>query len=411
MQRVSRSTAVATLPSPPSGGTPGFFAKPDPVNGVPATVPGYEWFNWLQEEMAALAAMNGAALDGAQFTQARDAVNALLAAKPSQGQLQGQNYTAFATTGSSGTFVLTPSPAISAYAANQRFRVKFNAAGNGSDTINVSSKGAIAIKQYDSTGAKVAPVIASGQLADLEYDGTNFVILDPLPANSLTQTSADARYSRIGLAAVAYSANTTLTLSNAGQIIYFTGTTATFTLPLSNAAAGGQMQMIISNQGSGVLTLAMQGGNTSDISFLSLSPGQSLAVVNDGGTAWHHLWSEVGTTGPYSVGNATANTHAVNLGQFTTSQVKSTSGNQQLPGGLILKWGTTGSIANSATPTTITFPVAFPTACAYVNCIGTGTRGSAGEANNVINAVTASSFGIVSGNAATQTFLWFAIGY
>jgi hypothetical protein len=75
------------------------------------------------------------------------------------------------------------------------------------------------------------------------------------------------------------------------------------------------MQMIISNQGSGVLSLAMQGGNTSDISILSLSPSQSLAVVNDGGTVWHHLWSEVGTTGPYSVGNATVNTHAVNKGQ------------------------------------------------------------------------------------------------
>jgi hypothetical protein len=371
----------------------------------------YEWFNWIQEELAAISMMSGAALDGAQFTQARDAINALLAAKPSQDALQGQTYTAFTTTGVSGTYVLTPSPAIGAYAANQRFRVKFNAVGNGSDTINVSGKGPVALKQYDSTGAKVAPVISAGQLADIEYDGTNFVILDPLPANSLTQTAADARYSRLGLNAVAYSANTTLTISNAGQIIYFTGTTATFTLPLSNAAAGGQMQMIISNQGSGVLTLAMPGGNTSDISFLSLSPNQSLAVVNDGGTVWHHLWSEAGTTGPYSVGNATANTHGVNLGQFTTSQVKTTTSiNQVLPGGLILKAGITPSIVTDAA-ITVTFPTAFPNACvgAFLQSVVTDSTAAGMQG---VGTVTASGFsGAVSKNHSTTQFYWVAFGY
>lgn len=99
------------------------------------------------------------------------------------GQVVNQQLTAFTTAGTAPNFTLTPSPAIQAYATPQRFRVKFHAAGAGSDTINVSGRGPKALKQYDSTGAKVAATIAAGQLTDVEYDGTDCVLLDPLPAD------------------------------------------------------------------------------------------------------------------------------------------------------------------------------------------------------------------------------------
>jgi hypothetical protein len=51
----------------------------------------------------------------------------------------------------------------------------------GNDTINVSGRGTQNLKQYDSTGAKVAAVFAAGQLAGVEYDGADFVLLDQLP--------------------------------------------------------------------------------------------------------------------------------------------------------------------------------------------------------------------------------------
>lgn len=101
--------------------------------------------------------------------------------------LQSQTYTAFTTAGTAPAFTLTPSPAIAAYAANQRFRVAFNAGGTtGSNTLNVSGLGAKNLKQYDATGAKVAGVVTASQLADVEYDGTDFVILDPLPSPGST---------------------------------------------------------------------------------------------------------------------------------------------------------------------------------------------------------------------------------
>ncbi len=97
-------------------------------------------------------------------------------------QTQSQAYTAFTTGGTSPALTLTPSPAMVTYATpNQRYRVKFSAASTGADTLNVSGNGARNIKQYDATGAKVAAVFAVNQLADVEYDGTDFVVLDQLP--------------------------------------------------------------------------------------------------------------------------------------------------------------------------------------------------------------------------------------
>ncbi|WP_223538801.1 hypothetical protein [Pseudomonas sp. BF-R-12] len=101
------------------------------------------------------------------------------AAGPAVNQVQ----TAFTTAGTAPSFTLTPVPAIQGYAAPQRFRVKFHSAGAGSDTINVSGRGTKNLKQYDSSGAKVAATIAAGQLTDLEYDGTDWLLMDPLPAD------------------------------------------------------------------------------------------------------------------------------------------------------------------------------------------------------------------------------------
>lgn len=104
--------------------------------------------------------------------------------------IQGQTYTAFTTAGAAPNFTLTPSPAIAAYAAGQRFRVKFHAAGTGADALNISTLGNKNLKQYDSTGSKIAPVIAANQLADIEYDGVDLVILDPLPASGALPLAA-----------------------------------------------------------------------------------------------------------------------------------------------------------------------------------------------------------------------------
>lgn len=96
--------------------------------------------------------------------------------------LQIQGKTAVTSAGTAPNFTATTSPAYGALAAGQRMRVKFHAAGiAGSNTLNRDGLGAKNLMQYDATGTKVAAVIAAGMLADVEYDGTDMVILDPLP--------------------------------------------------------------------------------------------------------------------------------------------------------------------------------------------------------------------------------------
>ncbi len=116
------------------------------------------------------------------------------AAGPAVNQIQ----TAFTTAGTAPAFTLTPIPALGGYAANQRYRVKFNAAAAASGTLNVSGLGAKNLKQYDPAGAKVTAVIASGQLADVEYDGTDMVVLDPLPADITTLSGRVTTLENIG---------------------------------------------------------------------------------------------------------------------------------------------------------------------------------------------------------------------
>ncbi len=77
MQRVKRSTAVATLPAPPAGGTPGFFAGGNPGLAQPASVPGYEWFNGVQEELIGLILRGGQTASDADLAQVRKSLDRL----------------------------------------------------------------------------------------------------------------------------------------------------------------------------------------------------------------------------------------------------------------------------------------------------------------------------------------------
>ena len=66
-------------------------------------------------------------------------------------------------------------------------RVKFHADGTtGSNTLNRDGLGAKNIMQYNYSGTKVSATVVANMLADVEYDGTDFIILNPLSAGSAT---------------------------------------------------------------------------------------------------------------------------------------------------------------------------------------------------------------------------------
>lgn len=78
MQRVTRSSAVATMPARPANPSPpGWFTQGNPGGGVPATVPGYEWFNGIQAEMIALIERSGLTPDPDTLDQVRRSMDRL----------------------------------------------------------------------------------------------------------------------------------------------------------------------------------------------------------------------------------------------------------------------------------------------------------------------------------------------
>ncbi len=78
MQRVTRSTAVAVMPAiPASPGSPGYFSGGDPVSNTPATVPGYEWHNGVQEELISAITDANLTPSASVLTQLRQAIRRL----------------------------------------------------------------------------------------------------------------------------------------------------------------------------------------------------------------------------------------------------------------------------------------------------------------------------------------------
>jgi hypothetical protein len=74
MHRVKRAGNYANIPAPPAGGTPGYFGPGDPGTNTPATIPGYDWFNAVQEEIIAPILAAGLALDEADRGQLLEAI-------------------------------------------------------------------------------------------------------------------------------------------------------------------------------------------------------------------------------------------------------------------------------------------------------------------------------------------------
>jgi hypothetical protein len=142
-------------------------------------------------------------------------------------EAQAQTGVAFTSAGSAGTLTVTTSPAYGVLAAGQRMRLKFNVASTGTDTLNRDATGAKSLKQYDSTGAKVAAAFAANQLADVVYDGTDYVVLDQLPISPLPSQTGNSGKVLTTNGAVASWGNAlqsgTAVAATSGTAIDFTG--------------------------------------------------------------------------------------------------------------------------------------------------------------------------------------------
>lgn len=106
-----------------------------------------------------------------------------------QADIQTQDYTRFTSGGTADAITGTLSPAVANYAAGLRVTTTPGGANTVTGpTLNLNGLGAKTIKKRDSGGTKVAlaggDYNASGPF-DFEYDGTDFILLNPIPATGV----------------------------------------------------------------------------------------------------------------------------------------------------------------------------------------------------------------------------------
>ena len=152
--------------------------------------------------------------------------------------IQVQAVTAFTTGGTATAFTLTPTPASAANTTNQRFRVTFNAAAGATPTLSISGLTAKNLKYKDSSGTKQAITsvqVPSGWVSDVEYDGTDYVVLDFAGVPGVPQNSKSAAYTTVLADANTHilhpSADTTartFTIDSNANVPYPIGTAITF---------------------------------------------------------------------------------------------------------------------------------------------------------------------------------------
>lgn len=232
--------------------------------------------------------------------------------------LQDQTATAFTTGGAAPNFTLTPLPAPAALTANLRFRVKFHAAGAGSDVLDIAGLGNKSLKQYDSTGAKVGAVLALNQLVDLEYDGVDLVVLDPLPP------VVSVKQIQTVQATVASNA---MTLSLAATTLDFrsptlgSGVVNTRIVPstISLVVPSGATLATVDAVQNRLLLLAIDNAGTVELAVVNLAGGNNLdetgiintTAISAGATANNVVYSTTGRTGvPYRIVGVVESTQA-----------------------------------------------------------------------------------------------------
>jgi hypothetical protein len=114
--------------------------------------------------------------------------------------VQSQKSTYFTTGGTSTAYTLTPIPAIASLVAGQRFNVNFNATAGVTPTLAISGLTAKSLKIYDGLGVKQsasATSIISAMISDVEYDGTDYVVLNKLtttPIVNITVITANGNF-------------------------------------------------------------------------------------------------------------------------------------------------------------------------------------------------------------------------
>lgn len=176
MYRIDNSTASNSLPTPGAVGPnpDSYFTAGNPSVGTPATIVDADWANSVQEAICRAIESSGITLDKTRYDLLRDAIL-------KSGYLEAAGTDTYTASMPNGH-------ALAAYLAGQRFYVKIANANTGAATLNINGLGAINIKTVNGLDV-VAGELPAGLIAELIYDGTNFIVLNHVSVTKYAQVA------------------------------------------------------------------------------------------------------------------------------------------------------------------------------------------------------------------------------
>ena len=221
---------------------------------------------WLNQIDAFYFTLFGSATTAAQ---ARAAISAV-----GSPDIQAQTYTYFTTAGTSTAYTVTTSPVAAALAAGQRYSLVWDETNGANATLARDGLTAKNLMVYDIAGAKVAVPAGSlvaGNNNDVLYDGTDYVVLDPIPAipPELVNAQTGTTY--------------TYLTGDRGKLVTHTNAAAIAgTLPQAGTSFPSGWAVDVQNRGAGVLTITPTTSTIDGAATLVLLPGQGIKLVSDG---------------------------------------------------------------------------------------------------------------------------------
>jgi len=235
----------------------------------------------------------------------------------------------------------------------------------------------------------------------LSGDGAGNVLLDQSPPQfdnslKLATTAAMVRQGLQASGIFSFNVNTSLTAAHMGGVAYSYGASAlAFNLPPAGSSAfplGSKISVL--NAGAQSLTVTPVGSDKINIGGLTpanviVQPQDTVDFTWNGGS-----WFVTGGSAMLA-----------NSGLFAASL--GTTGYQKLPGGLIIQWGTS---TVASTGTAVTFPIAFTNATLNAGITLFGST-SATVAYASLSSISSKTGMTLYCNTASQSALWFAIGY
>ncbi len=241
-----------------------------------------------------------------------------------------------ADTGAADAYIITPIPAAAAYTAGQVFSFKATNVNTTTSTLNVSGLGVKTIKKAGGATNLVAGDIAAGMIVIVEYDGTNFVMLNPV-ANTVSLTAGaypagdGSALTGVGTKIVNVFTNVT-TSSNVTETTLVTGTIPANTLgttgairvrlyfsSVSNTSTGTSWTLRLKYGGSTVVSYAPQVAWTTIPAFVEMILMASGATGTQEGTLYSQISSTLNVSTGTSAVDSTASQTLLVTSQFSNS--------------------------------------------------------------------------------------------